>query len=185
METLRPAYTSLEVWGSFKSSWGGWRQQRQGRRRWTSGSAAESHTRVTWYVTVNVTVTFCYTYLHWHKSNNASEIGPSWHYALWELLLYAISKIRFWSLEGQYRGIVFVFCQRNGLLFKLLDVSWRVIVVKNTAKGFGGDFDLVRRNWTFPEIMNPYFKHQGALIMLDFAQEHLPQPRGADLRGIV
>ena len=67
-----------------------WIQLRRvgGRRRWTCGSAAESHTRVTWYVTVNVTVTFCYTYLHWHKSNNASEIGPSRRYALWELLLY-------------------------------------------------------------------------------------------------
>ena len=40
--------------------------------------------RVTWCVTV----TFCYTYLHLHKSNNASEIGPSRRYALWELLLY-------------------------------------------------------------------------------------------------
>ena len=49
--------------------------------------------RVTQYVTVNVTVTFCYAYLHWHKSNNALEIGPSRHYALWELLLYEVNKI--------------------------------------------------------------------------------------------
>ena len=39
-------------------------------------------------------------------------------------------KIRFWSLEGRYQSIVFVFCQRGGLLFELLDVSQRVMVTR-------------------------------------------------------
>ena len=38
-------------------------------------------------------------------------------------------KIHFWLLEGRHRGIVTVFSQRGGLLFKLLDASQTVIVV--------------------------------------------------------
>ena len=33
------------------------------------------------------------------------------------------------------------------------------------------------------KVVNPYFKGQGALIMLDFAPERSPQPTGADLRA--
>ena len=43
---------------------------------------------------------------------------------------YTFGKICFWSPEGRYRGIVIVFCQRNGLLFKLLDASQRVTAVE-------------------------------------------------------
>jgi hypothetical protein len=38
-----------------------------------------------------------------------------------------------------------------------------------TAKVFGGDFDLFRRTCSL-KIVNPYFKHQGGLLMLDFAR---------------
>ena len=35
------------------------------------------------------------------------------------------------------------------------------------------------------KIVNPYFKRQGALLILDFAPERSPQTRGADLRSVV
>ena len=43
---------------------------------------------------------------------------------------YAFGHINFWSAEGRHRGIVIVFCQRSGVLFKLLYASQRVIVAR-------------------------------------------------------
>ena len=56
---------------------------------------------------------------------------------------------------GSTTGIVIVFCQRSGLLFKQLDASQRVMAVRKQMvlqrRFLGKKIDLVRANRSFPE----------------------------------
>ena len=96
---------------------------------------------------------------------------------------YAFGKICFWSVEGRHRAVVIVFCQRSGLLFKLLDARrhYSGEGVGLTAKVLERDFNLVRTNWSFPERCEPILQMPRGPVVVGFPPERSPQPRGVDL----